>query len=156
MALIDRRKFAVKEDYRTALVTATLPGDLNVSKLYKEADWSVQYAAVELDASDPTAIVFVLEIKRNAQSVIYKCFIPMIANALVVMLSATLGDDTRLQVPVLSVTPPRHLRGTSVTPRLQVLVLSLIVASTMLDPVRVSCQTRHPLLNVSRHGACLA
>ena len=91
MALIDRRKFAVKEDYRTALVTATLPGDLNVSKLYKEADWSVQYAAVELDASDPTAIVFVLEIKRNAQSVIYKCFIPMIANALVVMLSANVG-----------------------------------------------------------------
>jgi len=116
VALIDRRTFAVKEDYDTALVTATLPGDLDVSKLYKETDWSVQYAALELDASDPTAIVFVREIKRNAQSTIYKCFIPMIANALVVMSSATLDDDTRLQVLVLSVTPLRHLRGTSVTP----------------------------------------
>ena len=51
------------------------------------------YAAVELDASDPTAIVFVLKIKRNSQSIIYKCFIPMIANAIVVMLTATMGND---------------------------------------------------------------
>jgi len=114
--LFDEDEFAQREAFLAATLNVTLPVpgefDRHFERIYKPDDWRVYYAAVERYPGRPRSLVFVLKIERNAGSTIFKCLIPMFANALVVQLGATMSN----------------------THRLQILVLSLLAAATMLNP----------------------
>ena len=110
----------------------------------------VYYAGVELDP-DPDAakdLLFVLKIRRNAASTVFKTLIPMIANALVITLTTTMGNNPRLKVIVASTAGaiimlnptvlglPSNVQG---VPFLQSIVIIHIVISLVLLLYTLRC-----------------
>lgn len=114
--LVDKDNFDSTVAYDTTTLNVTLPPEgyfeSDYKDIYKPDAWKVYHAAVKLDPDDPLGLIFELKVQRNAVSTIFKCIIPSIANAFLVMLATTLPTGARLKV----------------------LALSIVAASAMLNP----------------------
>ena len=108
IGLLDQNSFARSAAYHSARLNLSLPAAETLSqsyaKLFTPDDWTVYSVSVypSSEVDEPFSLLVDVRVKRNAASTIFKCIIPMIANALVVMLAASLPTNTRLKVVGLS------------------------------------------------------
>lgn len=105
--LVEEDNFESAAAYATTTLNVTLPPEgyfePDYSDIYKPDAWSVYRAAVVLDPDDPLGLIFELRVQRNAVSTIFKCIIPSIANAFLVMLATTMPTGSRIKVLALSI-----------------------------------------------------
>jgi len=113
LPILDDASF-ISYDVANAQLHVDLPLEEDLTavaeSLYGSTDWVVYSSAVKLE--EPSTLVFELKIRRNAMATVFKSIIPMAANAILIYLSTKLAIENRLKV----------------------LSLSLIAASSMLNP----------------------
>ena len=103
--LLEESNFALRDTYRRAALNISLPSDATLEALlgdiYSSDDWAVIHASITLGDEDHS-VVFQLRVARNSVATIFKVILPMLANAILVMLSAGLATNARLKVVCFS------------------------------------------------------
>ena len=106
--LVDKDNFANEEDFERALFDVKVPQTFTqtyIDELYDALDWSVYDLKVKYtkEAPDSGKLVVEIKIERNSVGPVFKCFIPIIANAGLVMVGVTLKPSGMTKVLSLSV-----------------------------------------------------
>ena len=93
--------FSTYKIYNASRINLTLPADSVFEALYDSIyepdDWRVYSVHVD-ETADHGSLVFIVKVARNSMTTVFKVLIPMIANAILVMLSTSLKTKARLQV----------------------------------------------------------
>jgi len=115
LRVLDADKFAYREAFDNAHVSVTLPdrSSFDYDAIYRRQDWAVYDVNTIAYTDDPGVITFEIRVQRNSAGIIFKCVIPSVANAGIVVLSTTLKHGSRLKL----------------------LALSIVAASAMLNPL---------------------
>ena len=104
--ILDEDQFAHPDTYNKSYCNVTLPGldDFKplFDSIYEPDDWVI-YSATVKDTPDHGTLIFELKVARQSMTTVFKVLIPMLANALLIMLSASMGSSSRLTIVSLSI-----------------------------------------------------
>jgi hypothetical protein len=141
--MLESNGFAHHADYLDSSVHFTLPSasdNQNTADSISITGWTVTSLRMYPDPNYPRALIVELRATRDAIGVIFKCVIPVVANAVLICLVSTAGLSTRLQVLALSVVAaaammdpsflglPRHVEGVPFVQSLIIIHLIVVLA----------------------------